>query len=35
MCISGSENRIEEIDTASGDGGHSETTVAEDVSDAR
>jgi hypothetical protein len=31
MCISGSGNRIGEIDTASGDGGHSEMSVTEDV----
>jgi outer membrane lipoprotein-sorting protein len=35
MCISGSFNRIAAIDTASGDGGHSEMSVAETVSDAR
>ena len=35
ISISGTENRIAEIDTASGDGGHSEMSVAEDVSDAR
>ncbi len=35
MCITGSGDRIAAIDTASGDGGHSEMSVAETVSDAR
>jgi len=35
LCISGSFNRIAAIDTASGDGGHSEMIVAETASNAR
>ncbi len=35
MLITGSGNRIDAIDTASGDGGHTEMGVVEDVSDAR